>query len=152
MTKPKKSLDDTASYKILKKAPYESEKAKAAKARAKVKAKKPSTKGPTHYELRVSDLEGGLKRAEGILDIIVRENQGEPDEDLAIEYGGTAYEKHPAVQTTRVIRQRCKDLEQKLLAADAASPRVLALEAWIQNAVKTAQLDFSTANELLKKA
>jgi hypothetical protein len=50
-----------------------------------------------------------LERLRGVLDIIVRENAGEPDDELAIEYGGTGYEKHPAVESTRRIRAELRE-------------------------------------------
>jgi hypothetical protein len=46
--------------------------------------------------------------AEGKLDIILRENAGESGSDLAAEYGGTGWEKDPAVSTTRKLRRELR--------------------------------------------
>ena len=45
----------------------------------------------------VAALEARAEAAEGKLDIIKRRLEGEPDDSLAIDYGGTGWENDPAV-------------------------------------------------------
>lgn len=52
----------------------------------------------------VAKLRLRAEEAEGKLDIIWRENNDEPDDLLAIDYGGTGWEKAPAVESTRRLR------------------------------------------------
>ena len=47
---------------------------------------------------RVHALEERAAAAEGKLDIIKRRLAGEPDDELAVDYGGTGWENDPAVR------------------------------------------------------
>ena len=50
-------------------------------------------------------LEERAEAAEGKLDIIKRRLEGEPDDSLAIDYGGTGWESDPVVLAVSELRQ-----------------------------------------------
>lgn len=50
-------------------------------------------------------LQRELEKATGQLDIITRENAGEPDDSLAVDFGGLGWENHPAIESTRTLRK-----------------------------------------------
>ena len=56
----------------------------------------------------VDKLKRELEKAEGQLDIILRECQGDDDASLANDYGGTGWEKEVPVATVRWHRNRWK--------------------------------------------
>lgn len=51
----------------------------------------------------VAALEARAEAAEGKLDIIKRRLEGEPDDSLAIDYGGTGWENDPAVRAVEEL-------------------------------------------------
>lgn len=66
-------------------------------------------------------LESQLADEKGKLDIIARENAGEPDDELAVDYGGMGLESDPAVASTRELR---KQLAEALRERDEARAEV----------------------------
>ena len=49
------------------------------------------------WEMKCRDLQAELEAAKGKLDIILRVSRGEPDDELAVDYGGLGWENDPAV-------------------------------------------------------
>src|SRR5574340_414874 len=49
-------------------------------------------------------LEERAEAAEGKLDIIRRRLEGEPDDSLAVDYGGTGWENDPAVRAVSILQ------------------------------------------------
>lgn len=73
-----------------------------------------------------------LEKAEGQLDIILRECQGDDDASLANDYGGTGWEKEVPVATVRWHRNRWKKSNEAAenLAAEVTQYAERKGEAW----------------------
>lgn len=88
------------------------------------KAKPPPKR--TEHEAQLEEALGAtrsdLEKAQGVLDIILRECAGESDEDIALDYGGTGWEKHEAVQVVRGLRQRSKVLADAVAESMRSDP------------------------------
>jgi len=143
----------------------------------KTTKEKPLKPPPQATVADVETLKARVEEAEGCLDIIHRENAGEPDDSIASDYGGTGWEKQLSVMSTRAVRKQLKDLrvkfESEAVAFDGARleilelkrrleeslvpnddpkiSRIRELERWITEASKTGQVNFASAVEVLKK-
>lgn len=129
--------------------------------------KSKTKKSPEALKIQEQGIE--LERLRGALAIIIRENAGEVGEhgeELMFEYGGTGFENHPAVVSTRAKRVLRTEFEEakkemevlraKLDANDAQiaklppDPRVARLEAWMREAGRTSSVNHATLAEALK--
>lgn len=82
-------------------------------------------------EASINEMKARAEAAEGKLDIIVRETNGEPDDELAIDYGGTGWETSEPVKVVRALREslglahaRADGLEANLRFLLARTPTV----------------------------
>lgn len=76
-----------------------------------------------NYERNHTEAKTALEVAHGVLDIIKRENAGEPDSSIASDYGGMGFENHEAVTSTRALRSMLSALQ-----AQVVKPRALSSE------------------------
>ena len=88
----------------------------------------------------VRALEERAEAAEGKLDIIKRRLEGEPDDSLAVEYGGTGWESDPVVlavselqNVTLVVRQMYFARLRKYAQLEAQTGLVVMSRAQISN-------------------
>lgn len=151
MTKPKakktKKADDTGTYDTLKVNPVEAEQS----------LKKPARQ--VELEQKLAQVINERDKAQAALEIIVRENAGELDEDIAMDFAGLGAELLPAVQSVRELRRRLKDVlavmeRGRFAQVTPAGPDqslVRSMAAWIQHAVNTSEVDRIKAMELLSR-
>jgi len=81
------------------------------------------TRDNDHWEAlqaELTRLKVEIEALKGKLDIIKRESEGEDETELAIQYGGTGWEKDPAVVAARNLRSRAERAENARSDSDEA--------------------------------